>query len=177
MPPIISSSLTPTGGKDWNNQLFDCFGMPGGAGLCCYVLICPCCAAGDVSIFVHENHCATCCLLPCLLGWSCGWANNRARLSEKFGIVDPYAKTPLGCCVPVSLYLCGCRECAELHAPCLILAPVLNTLPFFFSFLTLTTLLSSPWNVCRHLHAGARAESHKGGAVEWGHERRDLFFA
>lgn len=115
---VLSSALTVPGGKDWNNQLFDCFGMPGGTALCCYVLICPCCAAGDVAKFVHENFCATCCVLPCVFAWSCGWAANRSRLAEKFGIEDPYARTPIGCCVPVSLYLCGCRAYFAYNADC-----------------------------------------------------------
>jgi hypothetical protein len=84
--------------------------MPGGAGLCCYVLICPCCAAGDIAHVIHEDFCVTCCVMPCIMGWPCWWAHNRKKLAEKFGIEDPYLHSPLGSAAPCLLHASGCCE-------------------------------------------------------------------
>lgn len=108
--PVLTAAASLGVGKDWNNQLFDCFGMPGGAGLCCYVMICPCCAAGDISNVIHEDFCVTCCVMPCIMGWPCWWAHNRKKLAEKFGIEDPYLHSPLGSATPCLLHACGCCE-------------------------------------------------------------------
>lgn len=93
--------------REWHSTFLDMCAQPGGVGLCCYVLLCPTCAAGDIAAAAGRSYLMSCLICPlfCQFCYPGHLAGDRQALADKYGIED------MGCVCATILFVMGLWPC------------------------------------------------------------------